>query len=69
MSELQGTSGFSHLEGHRMSIVAFSQFSFREGVLILIFNDLSSFRRFICNTGKRVVTLYSFVTSKIFVYV
>lgn len=52
-----------------MSIVAFSQFSFREGVLILIFNDLSSFRRFICNTGKRVVTLYSFVTSKIFVYV
>jgi len=69
VSELQGTSGFSHLEGQGMSITAFFQLSFREGVVILIFNDLSDFRRFLCKTGKCVVTLYSFVTSKNFVYV
>lgn len=57
MSKLQGTSGFSHLEGQGMSIITFFQLSFREGVITLVFNDLSNFRRFLCKTGKSLVTL------------
>lgn len=58
MSKLQGNSGFSHLEGHGMSIIMFSQLSFREGgVVILVFNDLSNFGRFLCKTDKSIVTL------------
>lgn len=52
-----------------MSIIPFLQLSFREGAVVLMFNDLSNFRRFICKTGRRVVILYSFVTSENLVYV
>lgn len=57
ISKLQGTSGFSHLEGRGMGIITFFQLSFREGVVTLVFNDLSNFRRFLCKTGKGVITL------------
>lgn len=58
MSKLQGTCGFRHLEGQRMSIIiTFFQLSFREGVVTLVFNDLSNFRRFLCKTRQNVGTL------------
>lgn len=48
MSKLQGTSGFSHLEDQEMRIITFFQLIFREGVVTLVFNDVSNFRRLLC---------------------
>lgn len=41
MSKLQRTFGFSHLEDQEMRIITFFQLIFREGVVTLVFNDIS----------------------------